>query len=142
MGTRPGQKSKGSWHQKETPADRKHSPRVMAIEAPVAPRCSSPVVPPTQKLVHALLGPALRRLDPKARPALALHSLWPALMATFNEVSVSGFEEFDNAVKEHQGKTIFAYFSGSKDTEGKSWCPDCVEGETGTEGCCTAEGPC
>lgn len=40
-----------------------------------------------------------------------------------------GFEEFDKAVKEHEGKTIFAYFSGSKDTEGKSWCPDCVEAE-------------
>ena len=52
-------------------------------------------------------------------------------MATFEEVSVLGFEEFDKAVKEHEGKTIFAYFSGSKDTEGKSWCPDCVEGETG-----------
>lgn len=60
-------------------------------------------------------------------------------MATFEEVSVLGFEEFDKAVKEHQGKTIFAYFSGSKDTEGKSWCPDCVEGETGTRGCFTTE---
>lgn len=60
-------------------------------------------------------------------------------MATFEEVSVLGFEEFDKAVKEHQGKTIFAYFSGSKDTEGKSWCPDCVEGETGTRGCITTE---
>lgn len=59
-------------------------------------------------------------------------------MATYKEVSVSGFEEFDQAVKEHQGKTIFAYFSGSKDAEGKSWCPDCVEGETGAGGCCTA----
>ena len=59
-------------------------------------------------------------------------------MATFEEVSVLGFEEFDKAVKEHEGKTIFAYFSGSKDTEGKSWCPDCVEGEAGTRtgGCC------
>ncbi|XP_057631801.1 thioredoxin domain-containing protein 17 isoform X1 [Chionomys nivalis] len=52
-------------------------------------------------------------------------------MATYKEVSVSGFEEFDQAVKEHQGKTIFAYFSGSKDAEGKSWCPDCVEGQSG-----------
>ncbi|KAH0511331.1 Thioredoxin domain-containing protein 17 [Microtus ochrogaster] len=49
-------------------------------------------------------------------------------MATYKKLSVSGFEEFDQAVKEHQGKTIFAYFSGSKDAEGKSWCPDCVEG--------------
>ncbi|XP_057629681.1 thioredoxin domain-containing protein 17-like [Chionomys nivalis] len=50
-------------------------------------------------------------------------------MATYKEVRVSGFEEFDQAVKEHQGKTIFAYFSGSKDAEGKSWCLDCVEAE-------------
>ena len=59
-------------------------------------------------------------------------------MATFEEVSVLGFEEFDKAVKEHEGKTIVTYFSGSKDTEGKSWCPDCVEGEAGTRtgGCC------
>lgn len=28
-------------------------------------------------------------------------------------------------VEQHSGKTIFAYFSGSKDAEGKSWCPDC-----------------
>uniref|UniRef100_A0A8D2JJC6 Thioredoxin domain-containing protein 17 n=1 Tax=Sciurus vulgaris TaxID=55149 RepID=A0A8D2JJC6_SCIVU len=50
-------------------------------------------------------------------------------MATFEEVSVSGFEEFNQAVEQHQGKTIFAYFTGSKDAEGKSWCPDCVEAE-------------
>lgn len=79
----------------------------------------------------------MRRLDPRAPPALVSGLV---LMATFEEVSVSGFEEFDKAVKDHQGKTIFAYFSGSKDAEGKSWCPDCVEGETRTGGCCAAEG--
>jgi thiol-disulfide isomerase/thioredoxin len=50
-------------------------------------------------------------------------------MATFEEVSVLGFEEFNKAGREHEGKTIVTYFSGSKDTEGKSWCPDCKEAE-------------
>ncbi|XP_003469685.1 thioredoxin domain-containing protein 17 isoform X1 [Cavia porcellus] len=50
-------------------------------------------------------------------------------MASYVEVSVSGFEEFNRAVAEHPGKTIFAYFSGSKDAGGKSWCPDCVQAE-------------
>lgn len=53
-------------------------------------------------------------------------------MASYVEVSVSGFEEFNRAVAEHPGKTIFAYFSGSKDAGGKSWCPDCVQGEAST----------
>uniref|UniRef100_A0A8C5L5G7 Thioredoxin domain-containing protein 17 n=2 Tax=Jaculus jaculus TaxID=51337 RepID=A0A8C5L5G7_JACJA len=50
-------------------------------------------------------------------------------MACYEEVCVSGFEEFNQAVEQHRGKTIFAYFSGSKDAEGKSWCPDCVQAE-------------
>ncbi|XP_002748358.1 thioredoxin domain-containing protein 17 [Callithrix jacchus] len=50
-------------------------------------------------------------------------------MARYEEVSVSGFEEFNRAVKQHNGKTIFAYFTGSKDAGGKSWCPDCVQAE-------------
>ncbi|OWK14033.1 TXNDC17, partial [Cervus elaphus hippelaphus] len=50
-------------------------------------------------------------------------------MASYEEVSVSGYEEFMQVVEQHSGKTIFAYFSGSKDAEGKSWCPDCVQGE-------------
>lgn len=93
------------------------------------------MVPPTRKFVHALLGP---RLEMAGRQSVSQTTLEIEPMATFTEVSVSGFEEFDQAVKEHQGKTIFAYFSGSKDAEGKSWCPDCVEGETGAGGCCTA----
>ena len=51
-------------------------------------------------------------------------------MASYKEVSVSGYEEFMQVVEQHSDKTIFAYFSGSKDAEGKSWCPDCVQGET------------
>ena len=50
-------------------------------------------------------------------------------MAGYEVVSVSGFEEFSRAVEQHHGKTIFAYFTGSKDAGGKSWCPDCVQGE-------------
>lgn len=55
-------------------------------------------------------------------------------MAHYQEVSVSGFEDFSRAVELHKGKTIFAYFTGSKDAEGKSWCPDCVQGEAGIRG--------
>ncbi|KAG5203582.1 hypothetical protein JEQ12_003165 [Ovis aries] len=51
-------------------------------------------------------------------------------MASYEEVSVSGYEEFMQVVEQHSGKTIFAYFSGSKDAEGKSWCPDCVQDMT------------
>lgn len=29
---------------------------------------------------------------------------------------------------ERKGKDIFAYFSGDKDAQGLSWCPDCVKG--------------
>ncbi|XP_004594931.1 thioredoxin domain-containing protein 17 [Ochotona princeps] len=50
-------------------------------------------------------------------------------MANCEVVRVSGFEEFNRAVEEHKDKTVFAYFSGSKDAEGKSWCPDCVKAE-------------
>ena len=50
-------------------------------------------------------------------------------MASYEEVSVSGYEEFMQVVEQHSGKTIFAYFSGSKDAEGKSWSPDCVQAE-------------
>ncbi|KAM4843724.1 thioredoxin domain-containing protein 17 [Thomomys bottae] len=52
-----------------------------------------------------------------------------APMARYEEVSVTGFEAFNRAVEQYQDKTIFAYFSGSKDAEGKSWCPDCVQAE-------------
>uniref|UniRef100_A0A2K6TMA3 Thioredoxin domain-containing protein 17 n=1 Tax=Saimiri boliviensis boliviensis TaxID=39432 RepID=A0A2K6TMA3_SAIBB len=44
------------------------------------------------------------------------------------EVSVSGFG-FHRAGEQHNGKTIFASFTGSKDTGGKSGCPDCVQAE-------------
>ncbi|KAI7800650.1 putative thioredoxin domain-containing protein 17 [Triplophysa rosa] len=50
-------------------------------------------------------------------------------MAKYEEVSVHGYEEFCKAVSERKGKDIFAYFSGDKDEQGKSWCPDCVKAE-------------
>jgi len=50
-------------------------------------------------------------------------------MAGCEEVSMSGLEEFRRAVEQHHDKTIFAYFTGSKDAGGKSCCPDCVRAE-------------
>lgn len=50
-------------------------------------------------------------------------------MAQFEEVKVHGYDEFSKAVSERKGKDIFAYFSGNKDAQGMSWCPDCVKGK-------------
>lgn len=49
-------------------------------------------------------------------------------MAHYEEVNVHGYDEFCKAVSDRKGKDIFAYFSGDKDAQGKSWCPDCVTG--------------
>ncbi len=49
-------------------------------------------------------------------------------MTKYEDVAVHGYEEFCKAVSERKGKDIFAYFSGDKDDQGKSWCPDCVKG--------------
>uniref|UniRef100_A0A4X2M3A0 Thioredoxin domain-containing protein 17 n=1 Tax=Vombatus ursinus TaxID=29139 RepID=A0A4X2M3A0_VOMUR len=50
-------------------------------------------------------------------------------MARYEEVRVSGFGDFCGAVEQHRDKTIFVYFTGNKDAEGRSWCPDCVQAE-------------
>ncbi|XP_062057170.1 thioredoxin domain-containing protein 17-like [Lepus europaeus] len=50
-------------------------------------------------------------------------------MAAYQEVCVCGFEEFNQAVGLHEGKRIFALFVGSKDAEGNSWCPLCMQAE-------------
>lgn len=50
-------------------------------------------------------------------------------MSHYEEVKVHGYDEFCKAVSERKGKDIFAYFSGDKDAQGMSWCPDCVEAE-------------
>lgn len=49
-------------------------------------------------------------------------------MAQYEEVNVRGYDEFCQAVSKRKGKDIFAYFSGDKDAQGKSWCPDCEKG--------------
>ena len=86
-----------------------------------------PYSPPIQKLLR----PTPHRAPPlsggtRDTASVPRHA-FP--MASYEEVSVSGYEEFMQVVEQHSGKTIFAYFSGSKDAEGKSWCPDCVQGE-------------
>lgn len=50
-------------------------------------------------------------------------------MAGLEELSVRGYDEFVKAVEQHKGKLVFAYFSGSKNEAGESWCPDCVKAE-------------
>ena len=50
------------------------------------------------------------------------------MMSLYEEVKVHGYEEFCKAVSDRKGKDIFAYFSGDKDADGNSWCPDCVKG--------------
>lgn len=49
-------------------------------------------------------------------------------MPLYEEVNVRGYDEFCQAVNTRKGKDIFVYFSGDKDAQGKSWCPDCVKG--------------
>ncbi|KAK1158260.1 thioredoxin domain-containing protein 17-like [Acipenser oxyrinchus oxyrinchus] len=47
----------------------------------------------------------------------------------YEEVTVRGYDEFMKAVSQRKGKDVFAYFSGSKNEQGVSWCPDCVKAE-------------
>ena len=46
-------------------------------------------------------------------------------------VKVEGFEAFQSKVAElaKTGGDVFVMFSGSKDGNGVSWCPDCVDAE-------------
>jgi len=48
-----------------------------------------------------------------------------------NIVKVEGFEAFQAKVAElaKTGGDVFVMFSGSKDSNGDSWCPDCVVAE-------------
>ena len=57
------------------------------------------------------------------------------IMATV--VKVEGFEAFQAKVAElsKTGGDIFVMFSGSKDANGVSWCPDCVDAEPVVNGC-------
>ena len=48
------------------------------------------------------------------------------------KMKVEGFAEFEKTITEigKEPKTIFVLFSGSMDSSGQSWCPDCVAGTT------------
>ncbi|XP_032695710.1 thioredoxin domain-containing protein 17 [Lontra canadensis] len=95
-------------------------------EAPVAPR--SPGPRPAASPAGSSRAPP--RTGPRPETAAAPPEI-PAggAMAGREELSVRGFEEFSQAVERHRDKTIFAYFTGSKDAGGQSWCPDCVQAE-------------
>ncbi|KAK1331531.1 hypothetical protein QTO34_009488 [Cnephaeus nilssonii] len=108
----------------------------MALRGPRSPPPPPPselqrhqvLSPPGSRFAPPHVGPASGQSHPKpSRAILGSGSAFP--MAPYEEVSVSGFEDFSRAVEQHKGKTIFAYFTGSKDAEGKSWCPDCVQAE-------------
>ncbi len=66
--------------------------------------------------------------------ALAVTSLvrFSRFFSRFSEmvskVHVEGLDAFMAEVEKHSGKTVYALFCGTKDAEGKSWCPDCVTG--------------
>nr|XP_026695959.1 thioredoxin domain-containing protein 17-like [Ciona intestinalis] len=47
------------------------------------------------------------------------------------EIKVQGFDEFMSAVvsPDIKDKIIICLFTGDKDENGKSWCPDCVTSE-------------
>ena len=43
---------------------------------------------------------------------------------------VEGYEEFSKLLESLKGKQpILIYFAGSKNEDGISWCPDCVNGK-------------
>ena len=44
--------------------------------------------------------------------------------------AVEGYLEFKKTIADLESKSdpLFVLFSGSKDSTGKSWCPDCVAG--------------
>ncbi|GAB1607344.1 thioredoxin domain-containing protein 17-like [Argonauta hians] len=46
-----------------------------------------------------------------------------------NEIRVNGYDEYKATVDKHKGKTIFVLFTGTEDSNGKSWCPDCVKAD-------------
>lgn len=46
------------------------------------------------------------------------------------EVTVYGFEALTKALTENNGQRKFVLFTGSKDKDGVSWCPDCNDGKT------------
>lgn len=53
------------------------------------------------------------------------------------EYAVTGYENFIAKIQELEkaGREVYCVFSGSKDANGKSWCPDCVTAEPVIRGC-------
>uniref|UniRef100_A0A8D0G818 Thioredoxin domain-containing protein 17 n=1 Tax=Sphenodon punctatus TaxID=8508 RepID=A0A8D0G818_SPHPU len=47
----------------------------------------------------------------------------------WEEVPERGYSDFERVVGQHRGRPIFAYFTGDKDAQGVSWCPDCTKAE-------------
>ena len=45
------------------------------------------------------------------------------------KLHVDGFDAFIAEVGKHSNKDVYVLFCGTKDKDGKSWCPDCVVGE-------------
>jgi len=56
-------------------------------------------------------------------------------MAFTEEIEVEGYNTFQEKIKEWESDPVkhphplFILFTGSNDSSGKSWCPDCVEFE-------------
>ncbi|RWS31397.1 thioredoxin domain-containing protein 17-like protein [Leptotrombidium deliense] len=48
-----------------------------------------------------------------------------------NEITVNSCSELNETLqqKKNEFRKIFILFTGSKDSEGNSWCPDCVKAE-------------
>lgn len=45
-------------------------------------------------------------------------------------VHVEGYDAAIKTIEENsKSNSLFVLFSGSKDTDGTSWCPDCVAGQ-------------
>lgn len=41
-------------------------------------------------------------------------------------ITVNSSAELDQVVKDNSGKTVVLLFTGTKKSDGNSWCPDCV----------------
>uniref|UniRef100_F7F4X4 Thioredoxin domain-containing protein 17 n=1 Tax=Ornithorhynchus anatinus TaxID=9258 RepID=F7F4X4_ORNAN len=50
-------------------------------------------------------------------------------MAGCEVVRVSGYDRCSRAMEDNRGRTVFVYFVGSKDAEGRNWCSDSERAE-------------
>ncbi|XP_004433300.2 PREDICTED: thioredoxin domain-containing protein 17 [Ceratotherium simum simum] len=133
VGHKPGFRSGASTERPEKRRQKDGADELWPPEAPVAPqslagssRHRPAPSPPGNSFAPPHVGPRPAAAQPEDTSRGARRAL---PMARYEEVRVSGFEEFSRAVEQHKGKIIFAYFTGSKDAGGKSWCPDCVQAE-------------